>query len=336
MTTVLINGAHSPLGRRLANLVRADPAVDQVVAVDDPASLSPSGGLLDVIVLAPASGPDRDGSTVGGVDLPTASTLLDTLDRAIREGANVRRLVVLSSAMVYGAWPDNAVPLTEAAALRPNPGCRYAAEKAELERLCTEWAFDHGVPAAVLRPTITVSGEPEAVDWMEASLWHAPTARHGEGDPPGQFLLVDDLAGALEHARRSGIEGAYNVAPDGWIGPDRQVDLTGRGGRLRIPAPLAGLVAAVRWRWRLTSTPPEIVPYTMHPWVVANDRLRATGWAPTSTNDEAFVAGNREGWWSSLNARRRQDIALGALVAALAGTAAGVIAAVRRASRPSE
>jgi hypothetical protein len=94
-------------------------------------------------------------------------------------------------------------------------------------------------------------------------------------------------------------------------------------------------VAAARWRGRLTSTPPEIVPYTMHPWVVANDRLRATGWEPTATNDEAFVLGNREGWWSSLNARRRQDIALGALVAGFGGLAGGAVAVVRRSRRGS-
>jgi nucleoside-diphosphate-sugar epimerase len=328
MTTVLINGVTSPLGHRLADMARTDPDVGAVVGSDGAGGVVAGAGPLDVIVLAPASGPDRDGSTVGGVDLVGARALLDSL-----EPANLRRLVVLSSAMVYGAWPDNPVPLTESAPLRPNPGCRYAVDKAELERLCTEWALDRGVAVVVLRPTITVSAEPDAVDWMEASLWHSPTARHGEGDAPGQFLLVDDLARAVEHARRTGIEGAYNVAPDGWIGTDRQVDLTGRGGRLRIPAPLAGLVAAARWRWRLTSTPPEIVPYTMHPWVVANDRLRATEWEPTATNDEAFVAGNREGWWSSLNARRRQDIALGALVAGVLGVAGGVGAVIRRVRR---
>jgi nucleoside-diphosphate-sugar epimerase len=334
MTTVLINGAESPLGRRLADLARIDPTTDVVSGSDEFEGLRSGGEPVDLFILAPAAGPDRDGSTVGGVDLPTVQRLLETL--AEPDAVPVRRLVVLSSAMVYGAWPDNAVPLTESAALRPNPGCRYAVDKAELERLCSEWALDRGVTAAILRPSITVSGEPDAVDWMEASLWHAPTARHGEGDPPGQFLLVDDLARALEHARQAGIEGAFNVAPDGWIGTDRQVDLTGRGGRLRIPAPLAGLVAAARWRWSLTSTPPEIVPYTMHPWVVANDRLRATGWEPTASNDEAFVAGNREGWWSSLNARRRQDIALGGLVAGVAGVTGGIVAAIRRSRRSAE
>ena len=170
-----------------------------------------------------------------------------------------------------------------------------------------------------------------AVD--QSSLWHSPTARHGEEDPPGQFLLAEDLARAVEHARRHQLAGTFNVAPDGWLTVDRQVELSGRSGRVRIPGPVVGRVAAFRWRWRLTSTPPDVVPYTMHPWVIANDRLRSTGWEPTSSNDETFVAVNREGWWASLNARHRQDVALGGVTGAMAVLVGVVAWALRRRGR---
>ena len=332
MSTVVVNGGTSPLGRRVADLARTDPEVVAVVdSFDELASTSAAIiEPVDVILLAPTTGPDRDGSTVGGVDLPGARRLLDRL-----VGVQVRSVVVLSSAMVYGAWSDNAVPLSEDAVLRPNPVCRFASDKAELERSAVEWAAgrDDVGPGAVrvarMRPSLTLSHEPGSVDWMESSLWHTPTARHGDADPPGQFLHIDDLVRAIEHARRHHLEGAFNVAPDGWITSDRQLELTGRVRRVRVPSALAGRVASLRWRFRLTSTPPEIVPYLLHPWVVANDRLRATGWSATWSNDEVFVAANRPGWWSSLTARRRQDIALGALVAVAVGLG-GVIAAVAR------
>ena len=337
VSTVVVNGGDSPLGRHVADLARTDP---DVTAVVDPTALRPGGvgtdGPVDVILLAPTPGPDRDGSTVGGVDLAGAGRLLDRLD-----GLPVRSVVVLSSAMVYGAWSDNPVPLTEDAVLRPNPTCRFAADKAELERLVVEWAgarVDGGSTAtsvARLRPTLTLSHEPGSVEWMEASLWHTPTARHGEADPPAQFLHIDDLARAIEHARRERLDGAFNVAPDGWVASDRQLELTGKVRRVRVPSRLAGRVAGLRWRLRLTSTPPEVVPYLLHPWVVANDRLRGTGWAANWSNDEVFVAANRPGWWSSLTARRRQDVALGALVAGLV-VAGGVVAAVARRARTVE
>ncbi len=333
MVTVLVNGATSPLGRRLAALVDSDPDVDSVVSVDGGSlarrALAPWSEPLDVIVLAPSHGPDHDGSTIGGVDLDGATRLMEELT-----GREVRRVVVLSSAMVYGAWPDNPIPLTEDAVLRPNAGCRFAADKAELERRMAEWRSERPeTSVAVLRPALTVSPDVRAVEWMEASLWHAPTARHGDADPPGQFLALEDLVAALAHARRLGLDGAFNVGPQGWLSSDRQVELSGRGGRLRIPAAIVAGVAAWRWRLQLTSTPPDVVPYTMHPWVIASDRLRATGWQPTLSNDEAFVMGHRSGWWSALTARRRQDFALGLLVLGSVGLLAGALWLIRRLTR---
>ena len=77
-------------------------------------------------------------------------------------------------------------------------------------------------------------------------------------------------------------------------------------------------------------TPPELLPYTVHPWVIANDRLRAEGWEPQSSNEEAFVASHRAGPWTTLSPRRRQELALGVSGAALIGGVAGVVTVLRR------
>jgi hypothetical protein len=76
-----------------------------------------------------------------------------------------------------------------------------------------------------------------------------------------------------------------------------------------------------------------LLPYTIHAWVVANDRLKAAGWTPTSTNEEAYVAGHRPAPWATLSPQRRQELALGGAAAALVGAAAGTVALVRRARR---
>jgi hypothetical protein len=60
--------------------------------------------------------------------------------------------------------------------------------------------------------------------------------------------------------------------------------------------------------------------------VVANDKLRAEGWAPTVTNEQAFVEGTEAKWWTMVTPKRRQEVALGAMVAVLA--AGGITAAV--------
>ena len=50
--------------------------------------------------------------------------------------------------------------------------------------------------------------------------------------------------------------------------------------RVALPARLARA---------LIRLPNGLLPYTVHPWVVANDRLRAAGWTPTFTNEEALL-----------------------------------------------
>jgi len=117
------------------------------------------------------------------------------------------------------------------------------------------------------------------------------------------------------------------VAPDGWIPPERLRELAPPSSRVRVPPAVASRVARWRWRLGLTPTPPEVLPYTIHPWVVANDRLVAAGWSPGSTNEEAFVAGVRAGPLATMTPRRRQELALGA-TAALALAAVGTVAAL--------
>jgi hypothetical protein len=102
---------------------------------------------------------------------------------------------------------------------------------------------------------------------------------------------------------------------------------------VRVPEPAARRVAWLRWRLDPASAPPGLLPYTMHPWVVANDRIKAAGWKPTFTNEEAYVAGHRPTPWATVSPQRRQEIALAGLGAAVLGLVAGVVALIRRSSR---
>jgi hypothetical protein len=133
--------------------------------------------------------------------------------------------------------------------------------------------------------------------------------------------------------RRQGLDGVYNVAPDGWIAPEQLRALAGPRPRVRLPGRLASKVAAWRWRLGLTPTPPDVLPYTVHPWVVANDRLRQAGWEPKNSNEETFVAGNPAGPLANLSSRRRQELALGAVGVGGVALIAGALAIVLRLRR---
>ena len=95
-----------------------------------------------------------------------------------------------------------------------------------------------------------------------------------------------------------------------------------------LPRWAVDALAKVRWRFGLAGAPPGLVPYTVHPWVVANDRLRSLGWQAENTNEEAYVLGHQASALDKLTSRRRQQIALGVaggIVAAITGIVVALI-----------
>jgi len=61
--------------------------------------------------------------------------------------------------------------------------------------------------------------------------------------------------------------------------------------------------------------------------------LKAEGWAPTVTNEQAYVEGTEGKWWTMVSPKRRQEIALSGLGAALGFLALIIWRAVRQAQR---
>lgn len=345
-STVVVTGAAGVLGRRVLALLAEDPGVERVVAVDliepgEPglgvdvmtldlatADLAPVvAGATSIVHLAFTVGQEHDDEDTGRANAAATRRVL-----AAAADADVRHVVAMSSTTVYGAWPTNPVPMTEAAPVRPNPGLAYAVQKAELERLCQAFTSEHPeVTVSVLRPAVMVGGPEES--WLARSIRATSGLRSGEGASPLQLVHVDDLASAIDLARRKRLDGPCNVAPDGWLDAPAVRALAGAPPRLPLPAPAARALAAVSWRLRLGQTPPGLVAYTTAPWVVANDRLRAAGWQPTHSNEEAYVAGTPGTPWSRLNPQRRQELALAGAGTAIVGAALGVVALVRRCRR---
>jgi len=322
-----VTGARGALGRRVvASLERrgvtvlaVDPGVDDLK--------ERLAGVDAIAHLSFAVGPELGDDEAAAVNVERTSSVLDAAG-----AVGVDQVVLCSSAAVYGAWPNNPVPLTEDAPVRPNPGFAFAAQKAELERLAGEWGLDHpGARVCILRPAVPL-GEDDAGFLAAALAVRAPVAT-GEAEVPMQFVHVDDLAEAVAHACVSRLDGVFNVSADGWLTASAARALAGAPPRVRVPAWLLARVQGWAWRWRLSRIPPGVQPYTLHPWVVANDRLEATGWAPAHSNEEAVVETTDGMPWSRLSPKRKQELALGVSAAAIAASAFGAAAIVRRVRR---
>jgi nucleoside-diphosphate-sugar epimerase len=349
--TVVVTGVAGSLGQRVAALLAARPDVERVVGIDVvPSEWSDPKFDSRIIDLAAAPGPhDRElGRAISGADavLHLAWRTTDARgpvaeDDAAAAAANHRALrrvldavsagevpqfVHVSSATVYGAWPDNKIPLTEDDRLRPNPEFSFAVSKAEAERVIRDWSEQNpGVKTAVLRPAVTVGvdGRP-----LYQALGITRSPRSGDGSRPVQYLHIDDLARAVVFAWEKELVGVFNVAPDAGIREDDARALAGGVAKVTLPARVAAAVSAWGWQvWR-KGVPVEARAYATNPWVVAPDRLKAAGWEPNYSSEEALVATDDRVHWDDLPPGRRQNYNLVLAISAVAGVIAAVTAVV--------
>ncbi len=252
---------------------------------------------------------------------------------AIADRIAATSVVFVSSALVYGAAPNNPVPLTEDAALRPDVEFVFARQLASAEELVEQWRSSQpGRTTCVLRPAVALAAG--GASRLASALVYGFGRRLAQADPPSQFLHLDDLAAAVVVGVDRRLDGVFNVAPDGWVPGERVRALSGERPRLPLPERLSELVAGLRWRFVRGPIPPGLLPYTHEPWVVSNGRLRATGWTPTVTNEQTYVESTDAPWWTMVSPKRRQELALGGgVLIATAFAVIGIVIGRRRFSR---
>ncbi len=183
-----------------------------------------------------------------------------------------RRIVFPSSAAVYGAWPNNALPLSETSPARPNPESPYAADKLEAERICSGEA-----PAAVLRICAVVGPNADPGVRRSARGYRLAVPAIKGATQALQFLHEDEAVAALLRAGTAAATGVFNIAPDDWLTEHDIAKLAG-GRVLRLPrrAVLSVSEAAVRLRLMPFGADRAVMlsgPLALSP-VLANEVLR--------------------------------------------------------------
>jgi len=254
--------------------------------------------------------------------------------------AGVRRVVVVGSALAYGAYADNPVPLPDDAPLRAVPEASAVGDLLEIERIAASSRRSHrGLAVTVLRPAVVLgAGDREPM----AALLTAPRLLRIRGaDTHWQFCHVADLATAVELAALAPagvLDGPANVASEGWLDHDELERVSGRRS-LELPERVAVGMAERLHRLGITPAPPSELAYLVNPWVVDCGRLRGAGWSPRYTNAEAVADHLRtaerkpEDKDGKVDRRRGNPAVVGGAAAGAAAALVGTAALVRRARR---
>src|SRR3954454_8781832 len=274
---VAVTGASSAAGARMVARLATAQGVRKVIALDVTALGVTALGVtaldvtaLDVTALDAAAGVGQTANPAGAtadvtwrtVDItdPRLAATLDGVDvvvhRVVLEGdagetaqlaaetvltsaaaAGVTRAVIVTSASVYGAQADNAVPLDEAAPLRAVADGSGPGRLLDVEALIARSRSAHpGLHVTVLRPaTLVGAGEPSLV----SRHFEAPRLLVVRGSSPRwQFLHVDDLASAVELAVSGQVTGDLTLGCEGSLSQQEVEALSGRR-RVELPAALA-------------------------------------------------------------------------------------------------
>lgn len=321
---IVVTGATWPLGRRVVGaLRREDPFSQRFVVREAHRDTVFTEGPFDVLIhLAPG-----DHDALAARRRSAAEGTPEILDQATRFG--VRYVLLLSSAMVYGAWPNNPIPLTEDATLRPDFGFAFARQLATVEQLVDDWRTADPVrETCVLRPVPAMASD--GTSSLVRALAAGMGGRLGVDDVPAQFVHLDDLAEAVVLCVNNSLSGIFNVAPDGFVPGSRVRALSGMVPRIKLPDRLGEFVADLQWRFQRGPIPPGLRPYVRSPWLVSSGRLRNAGWNPTVTNEQAFVEGTDAKWWTMLTPKRKQELALGAMTLGIIASLVSALIFVRR------
>jgi len=203
------------------------------------------------------------------------------------EHAGVEKIIMTSSTMVYGAWPDNPEYLTEDSPLRGHKTYYYNRDKIEIEKMCSAFIERNpDISMVILRPCLVLG---PSVEHFYSKLLNLPFLPLVGGENPRmQFLHEDDVARAYEHFLFNG-DGIYNIVGRGVMRWKEVIEMAGRRA-ISTPAWLLYSATKLLWKLHLTFFPPEILDFVRWPWVASGERAKKAGFVAEYTTEETLKA----------------------------------------------
>jgi UDP-glucose 4-epimerase len=303
---ILITGLSTYWGGRLAQALEQSPDVEAIIGVDseDPTRgfertefvrVSNQHALIRRIVNAAEIDTVVDTRLV--VDsIVTPSRLahennvigtLNILAACSGQESPVRKLVFKSSAHYYGCARDDPAFFTEDMRRAHPPATLIERDIVEAEGAVADFMErSPNVTVTVLRFSNVLGSDMRT---SHARLLSLPAVPMIAGfDPRYQFVHVDDVVGALEHAVDADIPGVYNCAADGVLALSEVAGLL-RKRALPVLPPYGTGLATMPLRVLGVRIPPEMANQLRYGRGLDNRKLKSTGFQYRYTTREAVA-----------------------------------------------
>jgi len=305
--TVLVTGVSRYLGGRMAAMLAADPRIDRVIGVDVVAPTAPITGIefvradirnpviakvlgeaaVDTVVhMGVIATPKQAGgrSTMKEINVIGTMQLLAACQRT----PSVNKLVVKSTAAVYGSGPKDPAMFTEEMEPRHSPTSGWSKDSAEVESYVRGFARRRpDVAVTTLRFANFVGPR---VETALTAYFSQPLILTVLGfDPRLQFIHEDDGLAALQHAVHERRTGTFNIAGDGVLTLLQAIRRTGHSSLavMRMVFPVVGRTMSRG----LVDYTPEAVRYLTYGRGLDTTAMRKRlGFEPEYSTEAAFMA----------------------------------------------
>lgn len=200
----------------------------------------------------------------------------------------IPKLVVLSSADVYGPQPDNPQFLSEDAPLLGAQSFRNIRDLVELDMLTQSFFWRQPSTATVILRPVHILGQVHNAPSRYLRL-ERPVTLLGF-DPMMQMIHERDVVHAIDLALKPGVRGVFNLRGPGELPLSHILRRLGKRS-MALPSPLARAALERMWRFRLMSFPAPELEHIRYQCMVDDRRARQElGFEPQYDLDETLHA----------------------------------------------
>ncbi|MGO8999039.1 MAG: NAD-dependent epimerase/dehydratase family protein [Polyangiaceae bacterium] len=305
---VAVTGAASFLGTNLIGLLEEDERVDRIVAVDikapstagqktrfyevdftQPTTEARLAEILaaeradTVVHLAFLASPSH--ATAWAHELESVGTMHVLV--AARH-AQIRKFVMWSQTLLYGAHPSNPNFLSERHPLRAAKREPFFGDKIGAENEAARFAQRaQGSVVTILRLAPILG--PTVHNYLTRFLSRRLVPTMMGFDPLLQFIHEVDAIAAFKLAIDRDVPGTFNIVGDGVLPLSTVIKLAGRIA-IPIPHPLAEPVAGMAWVAQIAEAPPSFLKYLRFLCVADGQKAKTRmGFRPAYTSREALL-----------------------------------------------